>query len=360
MRKLDRVQRGSEQPREFRQIGRAAHDVVVGPAGGDGPDGCAGAKGRDDAVVGNGSAHLEFQRHGTVGTRRALHVELDGPSIRVPLPSLGAAQELSNFGCRDVGDQATEFEQQWDRRQTENGKAPNFLTLHAAAHLLGEAGPEIAYMSAPEVGIVVGQIEGRKVEVDPTVVEWIAVWDHRPLQVAFGDRRLVCPDPSRVPNDVAAEILVDGGDGPDACFVAALHRRQNLFRMLGDHLAVEYAVVHVTDEHQVVGIVGEKWGADQIPARAVGRVGDDMPDVGRVRVRCARDLIANEKLVAPRILAAARRPGPDDVLDPLRLRLSLRRAWCSRGSALAVLRGCGLHGGLREVMRAGASSLDGG
>ena len=52
-------------------------------------------------------------------------------------------------------------------------------------------------------------------------------------------------------------------------------------------LAVEYAMVHVADEHQVVGIVGEQRRADRIPSRTVGRVGYDVSDVGCVGVRCA-------------------------------------------------------------------------
>ena len=40
--------------------------------------------------------------------------------------------------------------------------------------------------------------------------------------------------------------------------------------MFGDHLAVEHAVVHAADEHQVVGIIGELGRADRISARTVG------------------------------------------------------------------------------------------
>lgn len=69
---------------------------------------------------------------------------------------------------------------------------------------------------------------------------------------------------------MAAEIIFYGRDGANALFVTPLHRGQHFLGMFGNHLAVEHAVVHVADEHQVVGIMGELGRADRISARTVG------------------------------------------------------------------------------------------
>jgi hypothetical protein len=125
-----------------------------------------------------------------------------------------------------------------------------------------------------------------------------------------------------VPNDMAAEILVDAGDGPDARFVTALHRDQHVLRMFVNHLAVEHAVVGVADQHEVVGIVRQLEGPLRVSARSLGRVRHNVSDVGRVGVRGAGYLVADQEPVAARVLTAACGTAPDDALDSVGDRLA--------------------------------------
>ncbi|QGU21058.1 DDE-type integrase/transposase/recombinase (plasmid) [Mesorhizobium huakuii 7653R] len=170
---------------------------------------------------------------------------------------LGAAQQLPDVCSRDVRDQTSQFDQERDRRQSKYCQATDFLPLHPPSDFLGEAGPQVADVDAPEVRFVIGQIERREIEINPTMVKGIAIRDHRPFEVAFGHGGFVGPDTRSVSNDVTAQILVDGCDRPDPVFVAALHRHQHIRGMLGDHLAIENAMMAVADQHQVVGLLGK-------------------------------------------------------------------------------------------------------
>jgi hypothetical protein len=95
--------------------------------------------------------------------------------------------------------------------------------------------------------------------------------------------------------------------------------------MLGDHLAVEHAVVDVANQHEVVRIVREFGGPHRVSARTFGRVRYDVSDVGRVRVRGAGNLVPDEQLVAARVLTATGGAG-----------IALRFAFAGAGSSSEI------------------------
>jgi hypothetical protein len=162
-----------------------------------------------------------------------------------------------------------------------------------------------------------GKIERDEIEIDPAAVDRIAVGKHRPLEVAHGDRRLVCADLRGVADHVASEIFVDGSDRLYSGFMPALHRHQHVDRMLGDHIAVEDSMMRVAHQHQIIWIVSEFGRQDRIAARAIGGVSDDVADVRLIGVCRSGDLVTDQRRVTTGVLTATCGSGPHDRLDPL-------------------------------------------
>ena len=143
-----------------------------------------------------------------------------------------------------------------------------------------KTGPKILHMRRPVVRIVIAEIEGDKVEVDPAVVEGVAVRDHRPFERALVDGRSLAP----IFAAYRMTWLPRSSSMPVTVRMRASWRRFIAISTSSgcscDHLAVEDAMVHVADEHEVVGIVGELGRPDRI-CRAAHR--ESRPRCGRCR-----------------------------------------------------------------------------
>ena len=138
------------------------------------------------------------------------------------------------------------------------------------------------------------------------------------------DREIVSADIRGIPQDVGGTVLVDPGHHLDAVFVRGFHRKQPFFGMPGDVVDIDELVMNVTEQHQIIDVVRQLRRPDRVAARAVGRVGDDMRDEPEIPVLGPRNQIANQVLVAARVLTSASGIGPQDRAGEL-----AQSIWCA-------------------------------
>src|SRR5205085_5830108 len=125
------------------KIGRAAHDVVVGPFGLDAPDGGVFPEDSCNALIRDRRAHRHLE-----GNRACLLGRVNRPedhrwSVVLPTPGFRMTVQLPDRRRDFVAEQAPEFNEQRHRRQREDGEMLYILPLDPAPDLLLERALEI-------------------------------------------------------------------------------------------------------------------------------------------------------------------------------------------------------------------------